>query len=62
MDTYELLKEDLVQVALRHHTRVGAEVLANRVADLVVDMAKFIAEKAVEEHVTSYQHFIREAY
>ena len=62
MDTYELLKEDLVQVALRHHTRVEAEVLAHRLADLIADTAKEIAEKAVEEHATSYKHDIRDRY
>ncbi len=60
MDTYELLKEDLVQAAIRHHSREEAEILANRVVDLIADMAKSIAEKAVEEHATSYQHINRE--
>ena len=62
MDNYELLKEDLVQAAIRHHTRAEAEVLANRVVDLITDMAKEIAEKAVEEHATSYIHDVRERY
>ncbi len=62
MEIYDLLKEDLVQVALRHHTRAEAETLAGRVVDLMVDMAKEIAEKAVEEHSTCYLHNMREEY
>lgn len=62
METYDLLKEDLVQAAIRHHTKVEAEVLAGRVVDLITDMAKEIAEKAVEEHATSYKHDMRERY
>ena len=62
METYDLLKEDLVQAAIRHHSRAEAEVLAGRVVDLITDMAKEIAEKAVEEHSTCYLHKIREEY
>jgi len=62
METYDLLKEDLVQAAMRHHTREEAEVLAGRVVDLIADMAKEIAEKAVEEHATCYLHDMREGY
>ncbi len=62
MEMYDLLKEDLVQTAMRHHTRAEAEVLANRVVDLIADMAKEIAEKAVEEHSTCYLHDLREGY
>ena len=56
METYDLLKEDLVQAAIRHHTRVEAEVLANRMVDLIADMAKEIADKAIEEHTTCTLH------
>ena len=60
METYDLLKEDLIQAAIRHHTRAGAEVLADHIVDLIADMAKEIAEKAVEEHATCYLHNMRE--
>ena len=62
METYDLLKEDLIQAAIRHHTREEAEVLAGRVVDLIVDLAKEIAEKAAEEHSTCYLHDLREEY
>jgi len=58
METYDLLKEDLVQAAIRHHTRKEAEVLAGRVVDLIADMAKEIAEDVLAEHITkSPDHF-----
>ena len=62
MEAYDLLKEDLTQAVMRHHTRAEAEVLAGRIIDLIADMAKEIAEKAVEEHATSYKHDMREDY
>jgi len=58
METYDLLKEDLVQAAIRHHTREEAEVLAGRIVDLIADMAKEIAEDVLAEHITkSPDHF-----
>ncbi len=54
--TDELLKQDLIQTMMSRPTRTEAEVLAGRVVDLIVDMAKEIAEKAVEEHVTCDLH------
>ena len=62
MDTYDLLKEDLVQVAIQQHTRMETELLAGRLVDLIADMAKEIAEKAVEEHTTDYFHTMRGDY
>lgn len=56
METYDLLKEDLIQAAIRHHTREETEVLAGHVVDLVIEMAKEIAKKAVEEHAAGFLH------
>ncbi len=62
MDTYDLLKEDLIQVAVRHHTRAEAEVLAGRIVDLIAEMAEDIATNILQEHCSTFDHNFKEEY
>ena len=62
METYDLLKEDLIQTAIRHHTREEAEVLAGRVTDLIVEMVEKIVIEAMDEHDQRFEHTYREEY
>ncbi|KKK89773.1 hypothetical protein LCGC14_2729760 [marine sediment metagenome] len=52
----EMMKEDLIAVQMSRPTRLEAARIANRVTDAIADMAKGIAEKAVEEHLTCDLH------
>ncbi len=63
MDTYDLLKEDLIQAAIRHHTREEAEVLASRIVDLIAEMTEDIATDTLTEHCRTFDHdFKKEEY
>ena len=62
MDTYDLLKEDLVQMAIRYYTRAEAEVLASCIIDLIAEIAEDTATNVLQEHCSTFDHDFKEEY
>ena len=56
MDTNDLLKQDFVQGMMSRPTRVEAEVLANRVVDLISDMITETVEQRMDENRSDYDY------
>ncbi len=56
----DLLKQDFIQGMASRLTRTEAEVIANRVVDLLEEMIEDMTVKLLIEHCSTYDHVLGE--
>lgn len=61
-EQWELLKADLVTLAVSRPSRKQAEIIVKRIADSIIDLSQETAEEAIDEHEFRFQHEYKEDY